>query len=98
MKGKIPLKSNGEMYSYVPSDIQKDFTWEPHIEWEGQLNFHCIGYRGHSYFKDIHGRDWIIFSSDADEVLKRMEKGVVFGKWRTVKRGQSFGIMPVKDN
>lgn len=97
MKGKIPIAPDGSMYSFDPSgERAMAFTWEDHKEWEGQLNFSSIGYRGHSHFKDVVDREWVIFSSDADGVLKRMERGVVFGKWMTVKRGQSYGIMPVE--
>lgn len=79
------------------------YSWDKRLydlvdpwEFDATLKFHYIGYMGHGHFLLSNNNEVVIFGSDLDKVLLKMVYGVVRGKWLTVKRGNSIGLMPIE--
>jgi hypothetical protein len=85
------------MLSFIPHHWDKvPYDLVDPWEFEDTLKFKGIGYRGHGDFITSKDNEVTIFGSDVDKVIMAMTKGVIRGKWRTVKRGNSIGLMPVE--
>lgn len=101
-----PLNKDGGLMEWCqgePGSFYGAHEMVPNREFAATLQFTGYG-RGRSaatfYFTDEHGREYPMFLSEINVVLKSktITNGVVSGTWTFCKKGQNFSIKLVEPN
>ena len=68
-----------------------DFVMLPRVAFQAELQYDRLE-PGRILMKDVHGREWSVFGSSADEVLPKMQLGKLTAWWVMTKKGQACGL------
>lgn len=92
---KIPFDAKGSQLHYPGSSND----WRENSEFDTKLIY--VGYqRGRSaayfIFKRPNGQQVTMFLKEFDSIASKMIKGVLSGSFRFIKRGENYGVLPVR--
>jgi hypothetical protein len=97
----IPFDKDGNQLHYPDwwsMDRDGPGDWRPNVAFDDTLTY--SGYeRGRSaaYFRFVRadGKGVTMFLTDFEEVVPKMVRGKVAGRWTFCKRGQNYGVQLV---
>lgn len=93
---QIPFDEKGNQLHYPGL---KDVVWKDNREFYAHLAYSGFQ-RGRSaanfLFKHPDGRQVTMFLKEFDSVAEKMVAGVLSGTFRFIKRGENYGVLPVK--
>ena len=101
---KVPFDKNGNMLNYAPTDgyygVKSDVEWRDNKPFLATLVFKHIT-KGRSAVRGIFeeegtGHQYTMFLTELQETIPLLEFGKITSKFRVVKRGANYGVVPIE--
>lgn len=97
---EIPYTADGHLLDWP--GYNRNVDWRENKPFEATMTLTGYG-RGHSSatfnWEDEQGHRYSMFMKDTEELIMRstLDKGILKGTWRGVKRGTNYGIQLVRE-
>lgn len=88
-------KANSQGWVTLGCVMEQNFEFDATLEFE-EISTGRSAVRFH--FVDVNtGKKYVMFLTDAQDIIKKLEKGKISGRWTFCKKGANFGVKLVEN-